>query len=291
MKPGRIIAIVIALLLLVALMPKACAQVMLPHRHSVNAPPIGGFYNVDCGSPPVWTNLAQWLCVKSLQGTNSQLITNWPDISPQGINGVYFTNLYSDSIAASYITTNGLNGNPYLAMGAVIGSVKRSAYANSNAWWTGVSQAEIFMVIDAWDTNQTANALNQLTSATGAGNQEFLWNTTYNPPAHPVFNFGSTAIKDLATTNNFKAGIGPTVLNMWSGANNWGASSNGIVMYSTAVNTVGWPASAGKGIVGASDSYGGAYLGNLYELLIYTNILAAADRTNIVNWLRGKYGF
>lgn len=65
--PGRIIMLVIALLLLVALLPKACAQVMLPHRNS-----IGISDPCDKGS---------YIVMQNFEGTGYDHCETWSEVS------------------------------------------------------------------------------------------------------------------------------------------------------------------------------------------------------------------
>lgn len=95
--PGRIVALVIALLFLVALMPKACAQVMLPHRHAITANgedfslPVGMYYHwvftdIDTNYVGVSNWVDQIQSLPMLQTTNAVQPVNTPEGVYESVN-------------------------------------------------------------------------------------------------------------------------------------------------------------------------------------------------------------
>lgn len=263
----------------------ASAQVMLPHRHfdlqSASVTPPG-----VCGTPPVTTDLVQWLCVNAFTTkVDGDAVDFWPDASPKLTNGVYWSSTLfgGGGLIHPRYFAGGANGLPFIAFGD---NTEYAPIVNSNAWWTGSSAAEIFYVIDSGGLTWTDGGFNHLG---GSGFDDMLWAGS-QPGDQAIMNFGSTVTKGLGF--GFKGWNGPIVLGFWSAASDWGCLTNTSVAYSTNVNTVGWPASAATAIVaGCTYPTGFPVPYKLYEVLIYTNKLSDSDMTNTVNWLRGKYAF
>lgn len=266
-----------ALLALTAL--TASAQVMLPHRHfELQAQ---SALATGCGTPPFTSNLVQWLCAWTFINAglpSGTLLTNWPDSSPAAVNGLYYTNNTGSQLAPS-IVTGGHNGQPFVSFGQTPGT--SSPMVNSNAWWTGATEAQIFYVVE-YLTNVTTQGLETL----GTGSNERIWDDPSVPA--PQLSFGSSAIHTLSTNGDLR--LAPFyVLSMWSKASDWGVLSNNVQIYSTAVNTVAFPASADASYIGYSKPAGYNFFGNIYEILVFTNKLTGAQNTNVWTWLQSKY--
>lgn len=71
--PGRIIALVITLLFLVALMPKSCAQTMLPHRHYA-----GGLFVNPCDHQG-------YIIMQNFEGTGYDHCETWTSYTGTGL--------------------------------------------------------------------------------------------------------------------------------------------------------------------------------------------------------------
>jgi hypothetical protein len=291
---------VIAALALLLLVGPLLAQVFLPARRVVpfpsGEPPTCA--ETECGTPPVTDGLVQWLCPNMLATclgyTNLSLISTIPDISPKQTNGVWLTNLFgaSNVETGALHTVGGLNGKAYIQLGTPSGAAKRTPYANSNAWWTGVTAAQMFIVVDL--NRQSATDMSLIQLSTVGVSPDAMWspNSYGAGDNRPRLKFASSVPKMISNDPIFKT-ASPTYLRLciWSAANDWGVRSNNVVIFSTNVNTVAWPGTAGEGLVGAYGAGGYPLYAAFYELLIYTNKLSDTDTTNIDNWLSAKYGF
>lgn len=291
----RLVVIAPLLLILTGLMP---AQVFLPHRF-ISASATGpSFCNSDCGCPPVISGLIQWMCASSIHTvTNGQNVTNWADISPALTNGLYATNVFGGSFLYPILSaSNGYNHQPFVFVGS---ATQNSAMAQSNAWYSALTDCSQIWVIQ-YISNQSTSGWETMCSTNATNVDSYLY---VSVNGRNVGSFGSTVAKTnsnaglplqlLGDTNPNGTNKPPVILETYTASNDWGVYTNGALLWSTNVNTVGWPISPNRALYFLSMPNGFQFRGAVYEILVYDHKLSTTDRASIVAWLRSasKYNF
>ncbi len=228
-------------------------------------------------------SLALWL--KADSGL-AQLSTNtpvdlWQDQSGNGNDVTQLTGTNQPLWVAAAI-----NGYPVIQFDGT------NDYFNFNVpnFMGGMTGVEAFVVLKvAYPTNNTAT----LWRLGGSLNDVSL---AYPGPDGSIKeDFGSTSVRDL--------GVPPQPLTQYhvyqvtSETNNWEAWINGILLYQTTNNTLGYPIpSAGYPPLLGSDYYDVDYVannhfaGSIAEILIFNRGLTAGERITVNEYLNGKYG-
>lgn len=274
--------------LIVVLAPIALAtfgQIHLVQRHPVPTLP-SQFSDPNCGTPAHPDLLIQWICAGSFRNVlaSGDFATNCDDICPTMTNGIYFTNIYS-ARKARFLSNNPAAITPYaLHFTNTLGHPY--VYAQSNAWWVGLTNAQIFWV-GKITTNVTDNAI---WSMNNDGN-DMLW--TAGDRNHASLAWCSSTYKLIPI--NYVTGWGNVKwFSIWSSPNDWGFVTNGVTCYTTNVNTVQFPNAATNGFYGwATGTYPVNYyhLGLLSEILVYKRQLTTGEMTDVDNYIKNKYGW
>ncbi len=233
-------------------------------RHTHYSP--GGAPASASAGPPM-ANLQLWLKADAITGLNDgDRVTTWIDSSGNSRDA-------TQSVAADKPTykTNILNGKPVVRFAA-----SNTEFMNLPNFLTGFGAGELFLVIK----------VNNDPPATGSGG---------------VYDFGSEAASshypfddgviydEFATTARKTTGNPTPTLAAWrlynvsSQANEWTSRIDGTQFFTTATNTVGWS---------TTPKIGGETFfcdGDIAELLLYSAVLSASDRTAVKTYLAAKY--
>lgn len=216
------------------------------------------------------TGMVQWLDVDDLALADNDPVATWPDASgnandadqsTSGDRPVFKTNIANGKSIVRY--DGGTSGN-YLNLGDL----------------SALTEGEIFIVVKT-DNDPATDANGGLWVMGTSGN-----NTRYPFAEGTILDdFGSTVRKttpDPATPlNQFN------VYSVFSATNDWASYINGVLHHSTASNTVGFPADAE---LGRSSDVNQRFDGDIGDLIIYDHKLTGTERTNVVNYLRSKFG-
>ncbi len=239
-------------------------------RHARMSP--GGAIATSGGGPPA-ANLQLWLKADAITGLNDgDRVTTWIDSSGNSRDA-------TQSVAADKPTykTNILNGKPVVRFAA-----SNSEFMNLPDFLTGFSAGEIFIVVK----------LNNDPPAVGDGG---IWNFGSDGIATHYCYIDGVVYDEFATTARKDTGNQTPSLAAWrlynisSQANEWTSRLDGTQVFTTATNTVGWTTSPtiGTSTVGATPTY---YCdGDIAELLLYSAVLSASDRTAVKTYIAAKY--
>jgi hypothetical protein len=99
--------------------------------------------------------------------------------------------------------------------------------------------------------------------------------------------FGSTVRKDTIDTGGVDLSAAFHIYSVYSAAGDWQNYLDGVSLFSTVTNTVGFSSSPNLGCdIGAGTNFDG----DIAEFLLYSRKLTGTERTNVIAYLTTKYG-
>ncbi len=245
---------------------------------------MSAFFNTMLLKPslsPSLNTLVQWLDANDPAGTgvlpnNGSALSSWFDKS-----GNSNTATQVSGGAQPIFNTNQLNSRPGITF-------NRSAYMGSpsNSFPFGSTGRTVFIVF-----NSTTTDVNYLwTYGTSVVNGIYGM-TTYNlPPKSYINDLGGAGIQWrslVSATNyiietNYPAGqvVGNTVVTV-----NGSIVSTSINVANLVPNTL-----SGNAVIGAYVDNSAQFVGNIYEILVYSSALTALQEAQTYNYLHAKWG-
>lgn len=265
MRTGFIVKFVLAMLLLVALMPKSCAQVMLPHRHPLT--PFGSNSTLN-------TCLLSYWALNETSGTRADSSGNTNTLW-QGSANTYTTNgLISNCLLSPVATTSSLMvGSNAANANLILGDTTFTI----SAWFKAINNDNTHYMI-AKSTNNGSNVAYALLTANADSKLRFRVTTDGSTIVDLINNsFGAVSTN---VWHNVVAWHDPTLNQIFMAADNGTVVSNN---FSGGVWT-------GGSIVFLNGLYqGGENQGvELDEVGIWCKILTSDERTEIYNAGAGK---
>ena len=221
-------------------------------------------------SPEQVSGLELWLKADGITGlANADPIATWPDSSGNSRDATQATS----GMRPTY-RTNVVNGKPIVRFD---GSDDYFALPN---FLTGFTAGEIFCVLKI-DADPPATG-----GATGIG----IWGSgiqSHLPWTDGIIydSFGSTARK--TTVDPTPALTSWRLYNVTSKSGEWTSRLDGVQLYTTATNTVGWSSAP---ILGYSQAALYYLDGDLAELLLFSRELTSGERANVQSYVASKYG-
>lgn len=234
-------------------------------------------YNMEV--PPYYAKIHAWYTATSFVGvSNDSPVSYWSCSAPQEDIGRHLTSSITPIDFRPMFKTNQISGRPALYFSS-------SKLLNSNLL-NGVSEAEIFAVLRTQyyvpSIPADRNGIWCLSPATAAAHYPYADNIIYE-------SFGSTDRKTLGTspinTTNW------AVYNVAAGAGKYSASINNSAFYVATINTVSFSGNPEKRIGISGGNFGDKYfVGYFAEIVIYNQFLTPTERSEINQFLMGKYG-
>jgi fibronectin type 3 domain-containing protein len=220
----------------------------------------------DGGAPLPSGALTLWLKADAglAQGSTNTPVSVWADQSGKGNNATQTTSGYQPVWVRGVIADR-----------PVVRYNGSNSYFNLPSFLTGLSQAEVFVVLDV----SPSVSLGQLWSFGNSGN----WGNE-NYPYGTILkeDFGSTRLYDLGAQAQPLTQF--HVFNVSAHSTNWAAWINGNLLYQTNNNPVGFGSSLK---LGANCYY---FWGDMAEVMIFNRALTAGERVTVNTYLNGKYG-
>lgn len=220
-------------------------------------------------SPDQVTGLYQWLKADAITGLNNgDAIATWEDSSGNNRDATQATGAnqptYQTNVVNSLPVVRFDGSDDYLLLGD----------------FSALTEGEVFIVIKIDADPPGADAQSGLAvwgSSSSAAHFPYTDGTIYD-------DFGSTTRK--TTVNPTPALTSWRVYNVWSVSGDWASNLDGSSLYSTATNTVSFPASVNLGI-----SFLSIYFldGDVAEFIMYDNKLSNGDRSSVQTYLDTKY--
>lgn len=219
-------------------------------------------------SPDDETGLVRWYEADFITGlVDTDPIATWEDASSAAVDATQA----SSGNRPTY-QTNELNGLPIVRFDGndvfEIGDL------------SALTEGEVFIVIKLDADPATAGSTSglwHLGSDTTTTHFPYTDGTIYD-------GFGTTARK--TTVNPTPALTSWRIYNVWSAASDWASNLDGSSLYTTATNTVGFPADARLG----ANSVGIIYLdGDIAAFILYDHKLSAGTRSDVLGYLQDKY--
>lgn len=211
---------------------------------------------------------------------NGTSVSSWDDQSGHGNRVV--TNPSVPTTHPTY-DINPINGQPTITFDA----------AQSQYMWfnpslpTGITAAHAFVVhrraasteVTPLYTGFWKTVVGTDVAMPQVGSPPHIWDNFAS--TSPARDCGAVVIPSLAVPHVYEAA---------SGASGWTSRLNGTLQFTTATNTVwGFDANA---VIGANNSGapGPFYRGDWAEMVIYTRVLASAERALLIDYFNGRYG-
>jgi hypothetical protein len=222
------------------------------------------FSPLDIAGLTVWLDAS----VQTLGQTDEDPVTQWDDLSG---NNYHF--ILNNQPA---LVKNGA-GDTVNGLGVLGFNGTDSSYKSSVLDFNTLSAATVFIVL-----KNDADP-----GVTGGG----IWYTGADFNTHSPFTDGNI-YDGFGSTVRKTVGDPATTLAQWNiyevvtGLNDWRAYLNGVNLFTTAVNTVGF----GSGIITLGNSITYTWQGRMAEVLIYNSKLSDPDRTLIEAYLTTKWG-
>lgn len=219
-------------------------------------------------TPALVAGLKLWLQGNTLDLSSEARVGTWTDSSGLSNNGTQGT---VDSQPRKI--DNVLNGHPVVRFDGI------NDHFSFPDFLTGLASGEVFIVVrPRLDPNPTAAR----TGLWDMGSESAV--TSHFPWTDGIIydEFGTTARK--ATVNPLPSLANWRLYNVRSATNAWSSHLDGVQLFTTATNTVGWAAAP---VLGGSPPY--YFDGDIAEVLIYGNVLSATDRTKITDYIERKY--
>lgn len=218
-------------------------------------------------TPALLGNLQLWLRAQSLDLSNGARVGTWVDSSGKGNSGSQST-LDSQPRKIDDV----LNGYPVVRFD---GDNDFFTFAN---FLSTFAAGEIFIVLRPKKDPQPVEARSGLWDM---GSETLI---SHYPWTNGVIydEFGTTARK--AVGNPAPSLAEWRLYNVRSATNAWSAHLDGVQLFATATNTVGWPTVPRLG--GVSSIF---FDGDIAEVLIYGSILSTFDRGRLAEYFRRKY--
>jgi hypothetical protein len=224
-------------------------------------------------------SLQLWLRADAglVQGNTNTPVRLWPDQSGHANNATQVIGAYQPLWVAG-----ALNGLPVVRFNGT------NSYFNLPNLMSNASAGEVFVALKSSTTNA----------------QHSLWRMGVDSSYEGFYpNSDRTLSEDFGTTQVKLEGTPSQALDqfhvyeMMSQANNWGSWIDGVLLYQTTVNTVGFATAPTLGFSTyqalsrygyfAQDSY---FYGDIAEVLVFNRALTTAERLTVNLYLNGKYG-
>jgi hypothetical protein len=218
-------------------------------------------------SPSSLSGLRLWLDAGAGVTTNGAAqISLWADQSGRTNNALQGT-LSNQPL----LVTNALNGRPVVRFDGT-----NDQFGFQNNPFLGATQGEMFIVVKA---RVDSPGVHRALAFFGAS--DF---TYYPHDSGQIYDqFGSTVIKALGDPGQPLDQFG--IYSSSAAPKDWSARLNGVLLYRTTNNTVGFASTPLLG-TGNGTSY---FDGDVAELLIYNRTLTAAERDAVGGYLAGKF--
>lgn len=221
-------------------------------------------------SPSDIAGLTRWYKADALSLNDNDAVATWTD-SSGNVNATQGTGANQPTYK-----TNIVNGKPIVRFN---GTSTRLSIGDLSA----LTAAEGFIVIKT-----VADPAAGLSSGGlwEIGTEPFVTHFSFSADGTIYDQFGTNARK---TTVNPATSLAAAfnIYSVYSAANDWQSYLNGVSLFSTAVNTAAFTATATLG----SDTAATNFLsGDVAEFILYNAKLSAGDRTNVLSYLTSKYG-
>jgi hypothetical protein len=222
-------------------------------------------------TPGLVPGLRLWLQGDTIPVSDGARVATWGDDSGRG-NGGTQAALESQPKKVDDV----LNGHAVVQFDGI-----KDFFTLPN-FLTGLTSGEVFVVLKAKldpPASSDSSGFWDLGSSAGSSHYPFTSGSVYDE-------FGTSAIK-ISSDPAFSLAAWH-VYNARSAPSAWSNHVDGVQLFSTADNTVGWATSPRLGQSnGTATQY---FAGDIAEILIYDNILGADSRATIHGYLRRKYG-
>lgn len=222
-------------------------------------------------TPGLIPGLRSWLQADTIPLSDGARVGTWGDDSGRGNSG-------TQAALASQPrkVDDALNGHAVVRFDGI------SDFFTLPNFLTGLIAGEVFVVIKSRldpPTNADSSGFWDLGSSAGSSHYPFTSGSVYDE-------FGTSAIK-ISSDPAFSLAAWH-LYNARSAASAWSNHIDGVQLFSTTDNTVGWSTSPRLGQSnGTSTQY---FDGDIAEVLIYDNVLSADSRAKIHGYLARKYG-
>jgi hypothetical protein len=220
----------------------------------------------DAGfTPASETGLWMWLKSSSLIASDNDPITTWEDSG----SGDHDATNVGGGVRPTY-KTNIVNGLPVLRFD---GTEEEMTLEDMSA----LTEGEMFIVMANGDDPPTVGGGGVIKMGSDASGSlvPFSDGTIY-------CSFGTTARKTTVNHTESLATFG--IYSAYSASGDWANYWNGLQLFSTGTNTVGFPAVPK---IGVSATY---FRGDIAEVVIYDHKLSAGVRTDVIDYLKDRYG-
>jgi hypothetical protein len=219
--------------------------------------------------PTSLTSLQYWFKADGLGLSNGNAVTQLTDYSG---HSQHFTQ--SNSAFRGVYNTNQINSLPAVSFTAA--SSHRYTLGN----FLGTSAAEMFVVIKG-NNDPATSTMNSGYMGFGSDGVSGIHYPYTDGVIYDAW--GSTFRK---TTVNPSQNLDAWhIYNAQSETNNWTSRINGVQIFNTASNTVGWKATLSIGWDGITEFFDG----KIAEILVFQPVLTTMERSDILNYLNNKY--
>jgi hypothetical protein len=229
-------------------------------------------HHVPSGAVPLTID-DLWLWLRADKGItlNGGDVAAWADQSGNGRDFAQATAGKQPLLEAA-----GIGGMPSIRFAATTGDLV------SATGFSGPTSAEVFIICQH-DDDPPVTGLGGLWDFGSSNNHNlvpFTDGLIYD-------GFGSNARKDTAV-NPVPSFTSPRVYSVRTASGAWSNHLDGVQLYTTATNTVGWRSTPtiGQGTTGG----GSFYNGMVAELVLFGRIIDADERTAMIGYLNARYG-
>lgn len=246
-------------------------------------------YQYLTGQPAEVTDLPAglllWLRATDLGGVDNTAVSSWPDQSGNGNNATGT----GDSGATPVLKTGQSTADGVAVYVDSTSSHRHFVFGN---FLSSLTAAEVFVVVKAVNDPPPQGAGNDVNNG---GFWKFGSGTGSSSAAHYPYQDGSIYDGWGSTTRKTVGNPTPAltswhIYNISTAAGAWEARLDGVSLFSTATNAVGWRSAP---ILGMSERNNlDDQLGQFYfaELMIFNQVLSTTDRATQLNYLADRHG-